>query len=114
METKLKLNDYTGFTTKCKACNEDIKSKYIGKNYNGTPSYILFCKCVPLNITCPMCNGKLGNRKKIDVTENNNMLILVDQCHTCKSIVPVENTGILEWKLIDKWNKRMYKKYEGN
>ena len=42
---KLKENYYTGFTTRCKKCNKDIRSIYVGKNEKGVPSYLLKCGC---------------------------------------------------------------------
>lgn len=37
-------HEYTGFTTRCRKCNEDVKSKRIGTE-DGVPKYLLTCGC---------------------------------------------------------------------
>lgn len=38
-------NNFTGFTTRCKKCNQDVRSHFIGKTDEGVPSYLLKCGC---------------------------------------------------------------------
>ena len=105
------MSYYTGFTTRCKKCNTDIRSKYIGKNFKGISSIILFCKCTPLKFICPMCDGKVGKRKGTGPTGNKDIFILADECYSCGSLVPVQDISLKEWQWVDRWNKRSYESY---
>jgi hypothetical protein len=44
-ESEIRGMQYTGFTTKCKKCKQDVNCRYDGKTEEGVPRYILTCGC---------------------------------------------------------------------
>lgn len=105
--------EFTGYSSVCKKCNTNVKSRYIGKNPNGVASYLITCEC-PSSAYCPMCNNKVGNRKRVGPNGSKNIFILVDECFKCGSIVPAESISRRSWIWVDRWNKRVYKNYMEN
>lgn len=67
----MSIHHYTGFTTRCKKCNQDVRSKYQGKTPEGVPRYLLVCGCKRKenkmsyygcgSANCPNNQGGLGN-----------------------------------------------------
>jgi hypothetical protein len=94
----------------CRECKGWVEAKYLGKNPEGIPTYVLYCDCTPAEITCPMCGGGVGNRMRTGPIGSKDISILADKCYKCESIIPVESRklSVKEWQWVERWNKRMY------